>query len=83
MKKELVIKIDESIIKTAVECEKDCVCLSSTSHNLCAVTHSVHDKIVFIECMNNEQCIYRNSFGFNSYICHCPVRNEIYRKYKT
>ena len=35
----------------------------------------------FIKCKDEEHCNYRISFGYSSYLCTCPVRHEIYRKY--
>ena len=82
MEDKVTIEIDENIKKQTIKCEKDFACLSSKTHKLCEVTHLVHEKIVFIECQDNKQCSYKSFFGFNSYICNCPIRREIYRKYK-
>ena len=76
------IEIDEDVKKSTTMCSKDFACISDKDYKLCKVSHSVHDKVIFIECLEMKPCSYRMSFGISSYICNCPTRKEIYRKYK-
>lgn len=74
-------KVDDSAIKEATLCEKNYSCLSEDRKELCKVTRIVEDKVYFIKCQDTESCSYKMSFG-NSFICNCPVRKVIYKKYK-
>jgi hypothetical protein len=76
------IKIDKKIKNETSKCEKDFACLSDDNYKLCNVVRSVHDNVIFIECLEWKPCNYRMSFGISSYICNCPVRKEIYKKYE-
>ncbi|HEY9204750.1 MAG TPA: hypothetical protein VIO58_02420 [Candidatus Methanoperedens sp.] len=73
------IKMNEDILKTATRCEKRLSCLLGT--DVCRVESCIDDKIHFIKCMNSESCNYRIAFGY-SYVCTCPVRKELFNRYK-
>ena len=74
-----VIKIDEDILKSATRCKKNLFCLSG--NDICKVEYCVDGKIHFIKCMNLDPCNYRISFGY-SFVCNCPVRKELFNRYK-
>jgi hypothetical protein len=80
-KEKKVIKIAGKVVKETTKCEKDFACLKDNNHGLCKIVRTVQDNIIFIECLNWKLCTYRMSFGASSYICNCPTRKEIYRKY--
>ena len=73
------IKIDDNIIKKTAKCQKNFSCLSGET-TLCKVEESMGE-VIFIKCMNNNPCEYRVNFGY-SQICNCPVRKELYKRYK-
>jgi hypothetical protein len=75
------IEIDEDIKKSTTKCEKDIKCLVDKTYELCKVTESVHDKVIFVECLEENYCIYKMGFGYSN-TCNCPIRKEIYKKYK-
>jgi hypothetical protein len=76
------IKVDESTIKSTTECEKGFACLNGDKNLICKVEFSVRDKtVVFVKCLNTEPCSYQMSFGY-SFVCNCPVRKEIFKRYK-
>ena len=75
------IKVDEDIKKGTTKCEKDFRCLADNTYELCRVTETVRDNVLFIQCEGDNYCNYRISFGY-SFICSCPTRKEIYNKYK-
>lgn len=75
-------EIDEDIKKSATQCEKNVACLSDNNYKLCEVTRTASNNVFFIECRAGVHCSYRKSFGFSAYLCSCPIRKEIYRKYK-
>jgi hypothetical protein len=76
------MEIKKEIIESAKKCEynfeclsnKNCFCLSSIVNNI------IYDKALFIKC-NENSCGYNIIFG-QSTICTCPVRSEIFKKYK-
>jgi hypothetical protein len=76
------IEIDEGVCNTAGECEKDFVCISKENHKFCEVEHISGETVFVIKCKDNTLCNFRIHFGYDSYLCTCPVRKEIYRKYK-
>ncbi len=76
------IAIAEDTIKSTAKCKKDFSCLEYNDHKLCKVLYSLHDNVFFIECLEWKPCAYREKFGSSSYICNCPIRKEIYKKYK-
>ena len=76
----MTLIVDDNIIKGTTKCKKKFSCLSGET-TLCSVELCIENKIHFIKCVSKESCNYRISFGF-SYVCNCPVRKEIYNKYK-
>ena len=71
-------KIDKKIID-ATNCEKAFECLNN-QENLCKISYSVSGKVHFLEC-DEIACKFKSTFGDTSF-CSCPVRMEIYNKYK-
>jgi len=75
------MEIDYEIVEKTTSCNKCYDCLSNPEQILCKVESIVGDDIIFVKCTNNEFCSYKMAFG-NLHICNCPMRNEIYKKYK-
>jgi hypothetical protein len=75
------LEINAAKKNSTTKCEKDFACLNDDGHELCPVDYFYQDKILFIKCLSKGYCSYRISFGYASYICSCPMRKEIYRKY--
>jgi hypothetical protein len=49
----------------------------------CEFEGPISDNLVFVKMKKeNIECPYALLFGYDSYICQCPTRCEIYRKYK-
>ena len=76
------IEINEDIKKSTTKCEKRFSCLSGKNHKLCNAIGGVGSKIVCIDCFGGKHCKYREPYGFSSYLCSCPIRKELFRKYK-
>jgi len=75
------IKVDDSIIQETTECRKKFSCLSG-EYPFCSVELCIDNKVHFIKCAsNNESCRYRVPFGYSN-VCNCPVRKELYNRYK-
>jgi len=75
------MEIDYEIVEKTRSCNKCYDCLSNTDLILCKVESFIGDELIFVKCKNNEFCSYKMAFG-NSYICNCPTRIEIYKKYE-
>jgi hypothetical protein len=74
-------QINEDILKNTTKCTTNFSCLSGNRTDLCKVEYNVDDKIHFVNCIGSKPCNYRIPFGY-SFICQCPVRKEIYNRYK-
>lgn len=77
----MAVEIDKQIINEASKCNKDCVCISSQSSPYCSIKDCVVGEIHFINCLEANFCPYKIPFG-EGIVCSCPVRKEIYNKYK-
>ncbi|MEN8264056.1 MAG: hypothetical protein ABFR82_11390 [Nitrospirota bacterium] len=75
------IKIDEDVKTSTTKCDKDFKCLVDNTYTLCRVTQSIHDEVLFVECLEESYCNYKMSFGFSN-ICNCPIRKELYKKFE-
>ena len=72
--------ISDKILRDTSKCKKDFSCLSGERKDLCQVkprTYKIYD---YIECKNEEGCIYQTPLD-NVFICACPTRREIYDRY--
>lgn len=77
------IKIDEDLKGQATKCSTSLRCLNDRDYELCRVDRSENGGgVLFIECKETKHCNYKNIFGYSLYFCTCPVRKEIYKKYK-
>ena len=74
------IEIDKAIIDATTECKKNFLCLYGDTKHLCKVEYCVSDTVHFIECLE-PACRYKAMFG-GSFFCTCPIRKEIYNRYK-
>jgi len=76
------IEIDEVIIKRTIKCQKDKACLNGEECYDCKFESPISDELIFVKPkQKNTECPYKLLFGYDSHICQCPVRCEIYRKY--
>ncbi len=61
-------------------CEFNHACLHDPNFKFCKVERCVNNKVYFVQ-KENKHCPYARTFGY-SFHCICPVRKEIYDKYK-
>ena len=80
-KNKMDIIIDEETIEKTTNCDKNFNCLSNELHVYCPVKRCVDGKVHFIKCLEGNSCTYMLRFG-DSYMCTCPVRKEIFKRYK-
>jgi len=74
------ISISDRIKESAIRCKKKLACLKKTDC-LCQAQDCVNDSVLFVESRYNASCPYQQMFG-NEFICNCPVRKELYDKYR-
>ena len=75
------IKVDKTIVRNAVHCNKNHCCLNGGLKNCCEVENNVKNVLYYVNPTNERMCIYKMLYG-TGYICTCPVRNAIFDKYK-
>lgn len=75
------IRIDNKVLEQVTKCNRQFACLFDSSHVLCEVTYFVGDRVLFVECATDGLCAYQMPFG-SGYLCCCPARKEIYRRYR-
>lgn len=73
--------IDDKIIAGTLLCKRNFGCMKNNMHVYCKVEDCVNEKIHFVRCVDNLHCSYKMVFG-NSNMCTCPMRKEIFNKYK-
>jgi hypothetical protein len=76
-------EIEEEIVKLADKCPRDYVCLTGEGGLYCKVAVLMRgrdDEIPLLDCDTEVDCPYCQSFG-QSYICNCPVRKEVFKRY--
>ena len=73
-------EIDPDIIKSATQCDRNLECLIKEDQPSCKITECVNNKVHFLEELCRP-CTYFIRYGFDSFICTCPVRKEIYNKF--
>ncbi len=74
------ISISESARNAATRCKKKFSCLKDKK-KCCEVEDCINDSVLFVKSTYNPSCPYQQLFG-NEFICNCPVRKELYDKYR-
>ncbi|RJQ55698.1 MAG: hypothetical protein C4526_02820 [Nitrospiraceae bacterium] len=74
------LEIGKDILDSTDRCGNNFSCLSDKTC-LCEIEDNFNGKVLFIKPQGRSACNYMMSFGY-SYICNCPVRKEIFRRYQ-
>ncbi|GBE04585.1 MAG TPA: hypothetical protein ENG95_05815 [Nitrospirae bacterium] len=81
--------VSDETRKKTTRCPFDFVCLNSkkgpareSEQPRCRGLGVAPGEGLFIRPAATDDCLYLNRFGFGHYTCQCPVRNEIYSRYK-
>ena len=72
--------IKKETLKNTTDCRRNFDCIKNDKHIFCTVENCINDEVYFVKNSYNKYCPYRMSYG-NSYLCHCPTRQEIFNKY--
>ncbi len=78
--KGIIVDIDSEIIDKATKCDKKFACLADSKHLCCEIYISLNNEICVLRGVAKNKCNYK--MGGFSEVCTCPVRVEIYNKYK-
>jgi len=73
-------EVSQAIIQQTIQCDKDFACLKPGNHPGCSIKECINDQVHFV-AKHSRYCPYGLSFG-NEVICSCPVRKELYNRYK-
>ena len=79
------LKVSDEVIEKTTECSSNYYCLEnnnslkcSANKSMCKVESAINN-ILFVD-WDHKDCHYKVGFG-NSFMCMCPVRKEIYKRY--
>jgi len=77
------LHIDEAILKQTTKCPNEFKCLNRAEYPLCraAGNTAVLDSGIFVIAPERNGCSYKLRWG-DGHMCRCPVRMEIYQRYK-
>lgn len=76
---ETPLKVSEEVRRQAELCPRKFACLASEPIP-CRVENCSGLDLLF--CLNKQYCPYQEKFGLADYLCTCPVRVEIWQKYR-
>lgn len=77
----MIREVDKRVFNKTLQCKKNFNCVKTSNHECCKVEHCVNNQVHFVKCPDAVICNYKMNFGGSSF-CSCPVRKEIYNKYR-
>jgi len=77
----MTIRVSNGTLKRTTKCTCSFQCLKDDVRDVCTVDRCIQDEFCFLKEQKERECPYRTPFGY-SYICTCPIRNELYRRYR-
>jgi hypothetical protein len=80
------IEIDKETIESTTKCKMSLACLTEYNNIKCNIIDTIDHKIHFVEIHPaGKDCCqlsgYHFPFGMGT-ICYCPVRKELFEKYR-
>jgi hypothetical protein len=79
--KKIKIEVPEEVLQKTTKCNKDFRCLSGQDAHLCRIICCIGHNSYFVKCLSDKDCPYLEPHK-KTELCTCPVRNEIYLRYK-
>ena len=73
--------IDSKIIEETTKCRFNFQCLDEGGKPQCEVENFIAKNIIFVKRPSGLKCGYNLRYR-SSYMCKCPTRVALYRKYK-
>jgi hypothetical protein len=77
----LEIQIEKRNAPAGAECNRAHSCLSGDQDCLCEVEQLLDDTILSVTPPPGMKCTHKMRYR-HTFLCTCPVRKEIYRRYK-
>ncbi|MHC4127292.1 MAG: hypothetical protein ACYSUA_03830 [Planctomycetota bacterium] len=77
----MVFYVSDAATQACVKCPRGHSCLQKGEGGLCRVSSCVDGAMHFIACAHDGPCPYKQPV-WERLVCSCPVRREIYNKYK-
>jgi hypothetical protein len=77
----LQIPIEQRNASAGAECNRAHACLSGDGDCLCQVEQFLDDTILSIAPPPDMKCTHKMRYR-DAFLCTCPVRKEIYKRYK-
>jgi len=74
--------LDLQVVDRAKDCPKGQPCLKDPGFTLCPVSARLAADTLVVHCKGRPDCMYRDPLG-DIAVCRCPVRKEIYAKYRS
>lgn len=75
-----MLDINPEIVQSCTKCLKNHRCLEQEDECLGQITQTIGD-IIFTKCSFDINCNHQIPYGYSK-ICVCPIRKEIYKKFK-
>jgi len=75
------LEISDKSRRATTECTKGLSCLTGELKDLCPVESCVNGVLYFVKHQQQDACSQRRPFG-TGYYCVCPVRKELFDRYK-
>jgi hypothetical protein len=82
----MALQVSDDSRKRTKKCSSNFLCLSNEKNPLCSKKRPLCpveialESMIFVKSKNND-CVYKEEYGAG-YLCTCPVRFEIYNRYK-
>lgn len=73
--------VSDEAKQASTECKHGFSCLEGNQKAPCEMEECVDRTIHFVRYLNEGVCPYQQAFG-NGWACTCPVRKELYNRYK-
>jgi hypothetical protein len=75
------IEISADVIERTTGCQRQFSCLSGAVESLCEVKYIVVGELYCLKRTTRRGCRYERLFG-DTFLCTCPVRQAIYKRYR-
>jgi hypothetical protein len=74
-------QVSEETRNKTTRCPFAFQCLDDSNRDLCEVETCLRNNGCFLKTTKPNNCKYKGTFGY-SYMCHCPTRHELFKRYK-
>lgn len=78
----MALQVQDQTRQQTSECMFSFQCLEEATRNVCTIKPCLVEEVYFLNTPKNHLCSYKKKIGSSSYICQCPTRKELYRRYR-